>query len=85
MWEDQSPTIFVNNNSWPFRFEARVAQYEFHSLEALKEKLSQFPSGTKFILSTPATESSANAETLAELRAFLTAHGMSVAEERPAH
>ena len=85
MWEDQSPTIFVNNNSWPFRFEARVAQYEFHSLEALKEKLSQFPSGTKFILSTRATESSANAETLAELRAFLTAHGMSVAEERPAH
>src|SRR3989441_983545 len=85
MWEDQSPTIFVNNNSWPFRFEARVAQYEFHSLEALKERLSQFPSGTKFILSTPATESSANAETLAELRALLTAHGMSVAEERPAH
>ena len=25
MWEDQSPTIFVSNNSWPFRFEARVA------------------------------------------------------------
>src|SRR2546425_1100172 len=85
MWEDQPPTIFVNNNSWPFRFEARGAQYEFHSLDDLKEKLSQFPSGTKFILSTPATESSANAETLAELRALLTAHGMSVAEERPAH
>ena len=28
MWEDQSPTIFVNNNSWPFRFEARVGIIE---------------------------------------------------------
>jgi len=85
MWEDQPLTISVNNNSWPSRFEARVAQYEFHSLDDLKEKLSQFPSGTKFLLSTSATESSANGETVAALRAFLTAHGMSVAEERPAH
>ena len=85
MWEDQPLTISVNNNSWPSRFEARVAQYEFHSLDDLKEKLSQFPSGTKFLLFTSATESSANGETVAALRAFLTAHGMSVAEERPAH
>jgi hypothetical protein len=85
IWEDQPLTISVNNNSWPSRFEARVAQYEFHSLDDLKEKLSQFPSGTKFLLPTPATESSANGETVAALRAFLTAHGMSVVEERPAH
>jgi len=84
IWEDQPLTISVNNNSWPLRFEARVAQYEFHSLDDLKEKLSQFPSGTKFLLSTPATESSANVETGAALRAFLSAHEMSVAEEKRA-
>ena len=85
IWEEQPTTISINNNSWPIRFEARVAQYEFHSIDALKEKLSQFPSGTKFVLSAPATESAANAETVSEIRAFLTAHAMSMAEDKRAN
>ena len=85
IWEEQPTTISINNNSWPIRFEARVAQYEFHSIDALKEKLSQFPSGTKFVLSAPATESAANAETVSEIRAFLTAHALSMAEDKRAH
>ena len=63
-------------------FHARVAQYEFRSLDALKKKLTQFPSGTKFLLSIPPVESGANDQTRIELRTFLSSHGMSLAEKR---
>ena len=51
-------------------------------MDALKEKLTQFPAGTKFFLSTPPVESTANDRSLAELRTFLGSHGMSVAGEK---
>jgi hypothetical protein len=82
MWEDPALTISLEHGSQPFPFHARVAQYEFQSLDALKEKLAQFPSGTKFLLSRPPVESPANDQTLAELRTFLGSHGMSLAEEK---
>jgi hypothetical protein len=81
-WEDPPLTIFLDHGSSPVRFHARVAQYEFQSMDALKEKLIQFPSGTKFILSTSPVDSTANDQTLAELRTFLSSHGMSVAGEK---
>jgi hypothetical protein len=68
LWEDESLIISIESSS--FGFHARVVQYEFHSVDALKEKLAQFPSGTRFTILT--TESSA------ELRNFLITHGMSV-------
>lgn len=83
LWEDQPLTIFFN--STPTGFEARVAQYEFHSMDALKEKFTQFPSGTKFFLSTPPVESTVKDRSLTELRAFLSDHGMSVAGEKRAN
>ncbi|HEY8227551.1 MAG TPA: HEAT repeat domain-containing protein [Pyrinomonadaceae bacterium] len=77
LWDDEPLTIILDPS--PFGFHARVAQYEFQSLEALKEKLTQFPSGTTFALSVSRSESSDN-QTAVELRTFLSSHGMSVAE-----
>ncbi len=57
----------------PDGFSARVAQYDFDSLDALKEKLSQFPPGTTFRLSPPSEK--AKQSCAEDLRAFLTAHG----------
>jgi hypothetical protein len=85
MWEDPALTISLEHGSEPFPFHARVTQYEFQSMDALKEKLAQFPSGTKFFLSRPPAEAPANDQTIAELRTFLSSHGMSVAEEKRAH
>jgi hypothetical protein len=73
LWEDEPFTISIDSSS--FGFHARVVQYEFQSIDALKEKLTQFDSGTKFALTI--SESSAS-ETVAELRSFLLSHGMSV-------
>lgn len=75
-WEDESLTISIDSSSSDFH--ARVVQYECHSLDALKEKLAQFASGTSFTLTISTTDSSAG-ETAAELRKFLISHGMSVA------
>lgn len=63
------------------RFSARVAQYEeLDSLDALKEKLSQFPPGTKFELSPPSK--GANRSCVDDLRAFLASHEFSVTDAK---
>ena len=72
----------MNYDSAAAGFYSQVAQYELHSMEALKEKLAQFPAGTKFLLSTPPVESTVDDRSLTELRAFLSSHGMSVAGEK---
>lgn len=82
-WEEQPLTISFN--STPTGFDARVAQYEFQSLAALKEKLNQFPSGTKFIISARQTESSAQGQALTEIRTFLSNRGMLAEGEKRAH
>jgi len=78
-------TISLEHGSQPFPFHARVAQYEFHSMDALKEKLRQFPRGTKSILSISPIESAANDQAIAELRTFLGSHGMALTGERRAN
>jgi hypothetical protein len=85
IWEDEALTIFLDHGSSPVRLHAGVAQYEFQSMDALKEKLIQFPSGTKFLLSISPVESPAHDQALAELRTFLSSHGMSVAGEKRAY
>ena len=82
IWEDPVLTISIRHSPGPYPFHARVAQYEFQSMAALKEKLAQFPSGTKFLLTISPIGSPAGDKTLAELRTFLGSHGMSVAGER---
>ena len=79
MSEAQPLTVFVDPSV--FGFHARVAQYEFQSVDALKDKLAQFPSGTTFVLFMSTDEPSVN-QTVAELREFLTSHGMNVAGEK---
>lgn len=82
-WNYETLTIVIEASS-PTRFHAQLAHYEFHSMNALKEKITQFPSGTKFFLSITPRESPADAQLLTELRAFLTAHEMLIAEQKSA-
>jgi hypothetical protein len=57
-------------------FHAQVAQYELHSMEALKEKLAQFPGGTKFALNTQSHASPIDVKEAGEIREFVTSHQM---------
>lgn len=82
-WEEQPLTISFD--ATPISFHAQVAQYEFQSFAALKEKFSQFPSGTKFAISARQTESSTQDQARAEIRAFLSNRGMLAEEEKRAH
>ena len=81
-WENRPLIISFHNNPAPAGLDGRVAQYEFHSVNELESKLHQFPSGTKFVLQTPALDPSADEHTLAELRTFLKNNGMIVAAEK---
>lgn len=85
IWENQALTISLDDGSSAVGFHARVAQYEVHSMDAFKKKLTQFPSGTKFLLSISLVESPGNDQTLIELRTFLSSHGMSLAGEKRAY
>jgi hypothetical protein len=85
IWENEPLTISLDDGSSAVGFHARVAQYEFHSMDAFKKKLTQFPSGTKFLLSISPVGSPANDQTLIELRTFLSSHGMSLAEKKRAY
>ena len=81
LWDEEPLSIFLDSS---FHFHASVAQYQFDSFDALKEKLTQFPPGTRFAIILPTAETSPN-EKAAELRNFLTAHGMFVAPQRDPH
>jgi hypothetical protein len=82
IWGDQPLVISFNHNPPPLGLDVRVAQYEFHSMDELEEKLSQCPTGTKFVLGIPPVDSPANDSSLKELRAFLNRNGMQVSGER---
>jgi hypothetical protein len=82
IWGTQPLVISFNHNPPPLGLDVRVAQYEFHSMDELEEKLSQFPAGTKFVLGIPPVDSPANDGSLKELRAFLNRNGMQVSGEK---
>jgi len=82
IWGNQPLVISFDNNPPPLGLDVRVAQYEFHSMDDLEEKLDQFPAGTKFTLGIPPTDSPANEHSLKELRTFLIGHRMLVAGEK---
>lgn len=82
IWENYPLIISFHHNPAPGGFDAQLAQYEFHSVDDIESKLRQFPSGTKFVLQTPALDSEADDHTLAELSSFLNSHGMIVAAEK---
>jgi hypothetical protein len=80
IWQNQPFVISVDDNS-PSSLCLRVAQYEFHSMDYLEEKLSQFAPGTKFSLATSPTTSPGRDHALMELRNFFSSHGMVLVEE----
>lgn len=82
IWENDPLTISVDTSAG---FYARLAQYEFQSMDAFKKKLTQFPSGTKFVLANSPSESPSQEQVLNELRTFLSSQGMSLAESKRAH
>jgi hypothetical protein len=84
IWDEPVLTISIRHGRPPFAFHAQVAQYEFQSMDALKDKLAQFPSGTKFLLTISPDGSPVGDQTLADLHTFLSNHGMTVAGEKPA-
>jgi len=67
--EERPLAITIEGSRW-LGFHARVAQYELHSMDDLKDKLAQFPSGTEFAISVSPNDD----QTLVELRTFLTSH-----------
>jgi hypothetical protein len=83
IWEDQPLTIFVNHDSNEVRFESRAIRVSLD--ERAQRKARSIPFGTKFLLSISPIESAANDQTIAELRTFLSSHGMSVVGEKRAH
>ncbi len=80
-WEQRPLGIVVSDTGPPLGFRAQVAQYELHDMGSLEEKLSQFPSGTEFVLRIPPPESRASDEAGTRVRESLGAHGMVVAAE----
>ena len=80
LWENPPRTIFLDDGS--FAFHARFAQYEFHSIDEIKNKLTQLPSGTKFVLVVSTTKSPVNDQNVTELQTFASSHGMSLTVER---
>ena len=74
-WQNAEIIIFVEEPSFPNRFSAQLAQYQFRSLSALKEKITQLPPGTKFVLALPSPGPQGDDQSVIELRAFLAAHG----------
>jgi hypothetical protein len=60
---------------------AQIAQYQIKSIKELKERLSQFPRETKFVLSLPRDE--ADQSCVEDLRAFLASHHFSATESKP--
>jgi hypothetical protein len=81
IWRKPPLVISMSDNP-PSDLDLRIAQYEFHTMDDLEEKLKQFPRDTRFILATTPDEPSKN--NLAELRRFLSTHGLFVAGEKSA-
>ena len=83
MWKSQPLDISFSENPAPAGFQARVAQYHFRSMEALEEKLAQFPAQTKFALSVSYADLEER-RSLSELRSVLAKHNLFIAGEKTA-
>jgi len=67
--------ITIINSGFP-HVQIIVAQYSYESAEMVKHKLSQFPSGTSFLLQSVPPESGETRSAAAEIGSFLTQRGM---------
>ena len=75
-----APAFSIDVQTTSLYFWGRVAQYEFQSIDNLKDKLGQFPAGSKFVLGNGREASPAVERSIAEVRDFLKSHGMVVDE-----
>ncbi len=73
-WTDEIRINFQPAGGEEWR--VKVAQYEFASISALKEKLAQFPSGTAFIWQPQSAGESEEERLFLELQGFLKVRGM---------
>jgi len=64
----------------PDESHIELAQYRFTSIAALKEKLSQYPRGTAFILQRSANETGDVTAAITRLMAFAASRGLSIKE-----
>ncbi len=76
MWAQQP--LPLNIYSCAPRFAAHVAQYQLSTLDALKEKLRQFATGTQFTVSVDQT----NQQCIPDIRDFLINNGMTLTEKK---
>ncbi|HWC19224.1 MAG TPA: HEAT repeat domain-containing protein, partial [Terriglobales bacterium] len=79
-WQNRPLTMSFSHFGPYDEFHAQVAQYEVQSMEALKEKLAQFPAATKFALNTQSYVSPTDLKETAEIREFVRAHGMELVD-----
>jgi len=77
-WNKPALTVWVNYGSGSLPLEAGVVQYRVHSMQALEDKLEQFPTRTTFELRLAGPDSPARRASDARLNAFLADHGMIV-------
>ncbi len=80
MWRERPLTIILY--SCPDHFDVGIVQYQLQSMDALREKLKQFQPGTRFTLPDRTDNRLVEQRCIAELRDFLTAHKMHLAEEK---
>ena len=73
----EEATHLINVYGFEPDYHASVAQYEVDSIDSLKQKLAQFPEGASFTWSFAGNEAQ-GASILADLRAFLKSHGMTI-------
>jgi hypothetical protein len=76
----QKPPLHLEVSTQRGEFRATVAQYYgIESMEALEEKLAQFPRGTSFVLTNPMDDAP---ELLATIRQFAELHGLTMTSGR---
>jgi len=80
-WRNRPLTISFSHIGPYDDFHAQVAQYELHSIESLKEKIAQFPSVTKFSLSTQSDASPIALKVAVEIRDFVRSHDMELVDQ----
>jgi hypothetical protein len=77
-WDDSGVSLYFRGEG----FSVSVAQYQVESLDRLREKLIQFPSGTKFVLWLSDYRAKTHDAEVAEIRRLLVSHGMSMQVKR---
>ena len=74
----REPTITVNTLPGSTSINGGVAQYEFQSMQALQNKLEQFPAGTTFVLRVSGQDTQAVRAAEEAVSTFIRARRMNV-------